>query len=204
MNLRIGDVVRIQPNHISFRSVTAIGDIHSAKASTKKGALYLHLFRAPRAPPSLLNIVYPDMLTYVWTQWQWEARFLEAYNWYLVQQYSHESIPRDSSKIFHKTHAGNWTDCNKKWWSRGYEWLVSSILVWCTIPWPSDSQVLMNRLSAFLLMDRVLKHWTGANNILVSKRFKDRFLSLDSSTIFHGQQSFSECFRLPRQWKIPV
>jgi hypothetical protein len=56
--LIVGDIVRIQPNHISFRSVKALEDIHGNHGLTKKGDLYLYLFRAPGSPESLTNIMY--------------------------------------------------------------------------------------------------------------------------------------------------
>ena len=44
-----GDVVRIQPNHLSFTSFKAIQDIHGFKGKSVKGELYDNLFRPPGA-----------------------------------------------------------------------------------------------------------------------------------------------------------
>ena len=40
-----GDVVRIQPNHLSFTSAQAIQDIHGFKGKSVKGELYENLYR---------------------------------------------------------------------------------------------------------------------------------------------------------------
>jgi hypothetical protein len=48
-------VVRIQPNHLSFNSLKAVEDIHSIKAKPSKGALYNHVFKPPRIPPSIFT-----------------------------------------------------------------------------------------------------------------------------------------------------
>jgi hypothetical protein len=52
-----GNVVRIQPNHLSFSSLKAIEDIHSVKAKAKKGAFYKDVIRGPpKSPVNILNV----------------------------------------------------------------------------------------------------------------------------------------------------
>jgi len=45
LHQKYGDVVQIQPNHLSFTSVQAIQDIHGFKAIPVKGGLYRNLFQ---------------------------------------------------------------------------------------------------------------------------------------------------------------
>ena len=54
----VGDIVRIQPNHLSFRSLKAVEDIYSARSPARKGAVYLYLFRAPTSPSNLFVTTY--------------------------------------------------------------------------------------------------------------------------------------------------
>lgn len=42
-----GDVVRIQPNHISFTTIEAMKDIHGFKAIPAKGDVYRNLLQPP-------------------------------------------------------------------------------------------------------------------------------------------------------------
>jgi hypothetical protein len=51
--LRVGDVVRIQPNHLSFTNPDAIRDIHGFKAVAKRGALYRNLMQPPSSAPEV-------------------------------------------------------------------------------------------------------------------------------------------------------
>jgi hypothetical protein len=53
-----GDIVRIQPNHISFRSVQAIEDIHGIKTKARKGAHYNDVGKPVDLPPNLGNTTY--------------------------------------------------------------------------------------------------------------------------------------------------
>jgi hypothetical protein len=57
----IGDVVQIQPNHISFTCVEAIQDIHGMKAKPVKGDIYNNLFQPPgtKVGANLLTTTYP-------------------------------------------------------------------------------------------------------------------------------------------------
>jgi len=48
-HLTTGNVVRIQPNHLSFTSVEAMRDIHGYKAKAAKGSIYNNLFQPPGA-----------------------------------------------------------------------------------------------------------------------------------------------------------
>ena len=48
-HLITGDVIRIQPNHLSFTSVEAMRDIHGYKSKAMKGSIYNNLFQPPGA-----------------------------------------------------------------------------------------------------------------------------------------------------------
>jgi len=50
-----GDVVRIQPNHISFISLSAVEQLHSTKSRIKKGDFYYHVLRPGGMPGNLLT-----------------------------------------------------------------------------------------------------------------------------------------------------
>lgn len=63
----LGDVVRIQPNHISFRSIDAVTQIHGIKSAAQKGEFYHSVIRPPDTPTNLLtesylNFSYSDPL----------------------------------------------------------------------------------------------------------------------------------------------
>jgi len=49
--LKIGDVVRIQPNHISFNSLSAMDAIHGVHTQAEKGELYNYVMRLHRDSP---------------------------------------------------------------------------------------------------------------------------------------------------------
>jgi len=53
-----GDIVRIQPNHISFRCIEAVPDIHGSKTGVRKGDFYSYVLRQPPTPPNLLSETY--------------------------------------------------------------------------------------------------------------------------------------------------
>jgi hypothetical protein len=55
--LTAGDVVRIQPNHISFNSVKALEDIYGTRSVTLKGPFYDHVLRPSNFPTNLLNVM---------------------------------------------------------------------------------------------------------------------------------------------------
>lgn len=50
-----GDVVRIQPNHISFKSLKAVVDIHSTHTKARKGMFYDAVLRLPNLPANILH-----------------------------------------------------------------------------------------------------------------------------------------------------
>jgi len=50
----VGDVVRIQPNHISFNSLAAIDAIHGVHTPTRKGELYTYVMRLQQGSPLTL------------------------------------------------------------------------------------------------------------------------------------------------------
>jgi len=54
----LGDVVRIQPNHISFRSIDAVTEIHGIKSAAQKGEFYHSVIRPPDTPTNLLTESY--------------------------------------------------------------------------------------------------------------------------------------------------
>lgn len=56
--LTTGDVVRIQPNHISFNSVKALEDIYGSRSTTLKGPFYDHVLRPSNFPTHLVNVMY--------------------------------------------------------------------------------------------------------------------------------------------------
>jgi hypothetical protein len=51
----LGDVVRLQPNHISFRTVHAIEDIHGSRTKAMKGEFYANVVRPPGNPANILD-----------------------------------------------------------------------------------------------------------------------------------------------------
>jgi hypothetical protein len=53
----VGDVVRIQPNHLSFCAVGAIDDIHGTKSKCGKLEPYVSLFQGDSGP-NLFNTEY--------------------------------------------------------------------------------------------------------------------------------------------------
>jgi len=52
-----GDVIRIQPNHLSFGSVEAIEDIHGAKSKLSKLEPYVSQFTS-ESGPNVFNTMY--------------------------------------------------------------------------------------------------------------------------------------------------
>jgi hypothetical protein len=50
-----GDVIRLQPNHISFRTVDAIEDIHGSRTKAKKGEIYENVVRPPGKPANIID-----------------------------------------------------------------------------------------------------------------------------------------------------
>ena len=48
---RSGDVVRIQPNHISFNSVAAYEAIHGVRTTARKGQVYTKVMRTTPTSP---------------------------------------------------------------------------------------------------------------------------------------------------------
>jgi hypothetical protein len=56
MNLILGDVVRIQPDHISFSSLEAFEIIHGIRTKTRKGDLYRDVMRiGPESPLTVFS-----------------------------------------------------------------------------------------------------------------------------------------------------
>jgi hypothetical protein len=53
-----GDVIRIQPNHISFCSLEALEAIHGPRTKTRKGECYNAVLRAANTPGNLFNETY--------------------------------------------------------------------------------------------------------------------------------------------------
>jgi hypothetical protein len=53
--INTGDIVRIQPNHISFNSLRGVEQINSSKSIIKKGAFYDYVLRPAGLPGSLLT-----------------------------------------------------------------------------------------------------------------------------------------------------
>jgi hypothetical protein len=51
-----GDIIRIQPNHLSFCSIQAIEDIHGIKTKARKGAFYKDAATPANLPPGLFSI----------------------------------------------------------------------------------------------------------------------------------------------------
>ena len=47
----LGDIVRIQPNHISFNSLEAIEAIHGVHTKARKGEVYSHVMRLEKDSP---------------------------------------------------------------------------------------------------------------------------------------------------------
>jgi hypothetical protein len=58
MILTLGDMVRIQPNHISFNSIQAIEDIHGTKTKVHKGRFYKDVGGLPELPPNIVSATY--------------------------------------------------------------------------------------------------------------------------------------------------
>lgn len=57
--LILGDVIRIQPNHISFNSLEAVEAIHGIKTKARKGELYSNVMRLKgNAPLSMFSETY--------------------------------------------------------------------------------------------------------------------------------------------------
>lgn len=52
-----GDIVRIQPNHISFNSLAAVEDIHGVRTKALKTEAYSNVMKAPIFPASLFSTV---------------------------------------------------------------------------------------------------------------------------------------------------
>jgi len=52
--LTSGDVIRIQPNHISFNSLAAFEAIHGVHTPARKGDVYSHVLRLDRNSPLTL------------------------------------------------------------------------------------------------------------------------------------------------------
>jgi hypothetical protein len=57
-----GDVIRIQPNHISFNTVHAIEDIHGARTKIRKSEPYATTFGSETKIQNLLSATYPHQL----------------------------------------------------------------------------------------------------------------------------------------------
>ena len=53
-----GEVVRIQPNHISFNTVTALEDIHGVRTKTRKREPYATLFGSETKVQSVFSATY--------------------------------------------------------------------------------------------------------------------------------------------------
>lgn len=54
----LGDVFRIQPNHIVFNNINAIDDIYSHNTKTNKGEEYTTLLQLSKYPPSIISELY--------------------------------------------------------------------------------------------------------------------------------------------------
>jgi len=59
-----GDVVRIQPNHLSFSSLAAVDDIHGLRTPAGKASQYTQIMRIrPKVgPENIFNTVYSSLL----------------------------------------------------------------------------------------------------------------------------------------------
>lgn len=53
-----GDVIRLQPNHINFKTVDAIEDIHGSRTKARKGEFYENVVRPPGKPADVINATY--------------------------------------------------------------------------------------------------------------------------------------------------
>lgn len=53
-----GDVVRIQPNHISFMSLEAMEDIHGTRSAVKKAPFYRQVLHRAKFPSNLVNVMF--------------------------------------------------------------------------------------------------------------------------------------------------
>ena len=60
LHLISGDIVRIQPNHLSFSSLAAVDDIHGLRTPSGKASQYTQIMRInPKAgPENIFNTVY--------------------------------------------------------------------------------------------------------------------------------------------------
>jgi hypothetical protein len=54
----LGDVIRIQPNHLSFNTVAAIEDIHGPRSKLLKREPYITLFKSRTGTNNLLTEMY--------------------------------------------------------------------------------------------------------------------------------------------------
>ena len=54
----LGDVVRIQPNHISFMSLTAMEEIHGTRSAAQKAPFYRQVLRRAKFPSNLVNVMF--------------------------------------------------------------------------------------------------------------------------------------------------
>ena len=54
----LGDVIRIQPNHISFNNINAIDDIYGHNTKTNKGETYTAALQTSKYPPSIISELY--------------------------------------------------------------------------------------------------------------------------------------------------
>lgn len=57
-----GDVVRIQPNHISFNTEAAIEDIHGMRTTLRKGEPYLTVFGSKTGVRNVFSAMYISQL----------------------------------------------------------------------------------------------------------------------------------------------
>ena len=58
MLICVGDVVRIQPNHIVFNNINAIDDIYGHNTKTNKGEEYTIVLQTSKYPPSIFSELY--------------------------------------------------------------------------------------------------------------------------------------------------
>lgn len=58
MLIYIGDVARIQPNHIVFNNINAIDDIYGHNTKTNKSEAYTATIGMSKYPPSIISELY--------------------------------------------------------------------------------------------------------------------------------------------------
>jgi hypothetical protein len=51
----LGDIVRIQPNHLSFSSLEAVEDIHGVRSKAMKSDAYTNIMKSPSLPANIFN-----------------------------------------------------------------------------------------------------------------------------------------------------